>query len=106
MSDVLVKICAEKRAEIAANKRLHPPGALAQAVKRVPPPRGFLKALETAAAAGRPGLIAEIKMASPSGGMIRPDFDPAALARAYERGGGTRFTACANAPGGCSRLLA
>jgi len=97
-SDVLVKICAEKRIEIAANKRLHPPGALAQAVKRLPPPRGFLKALETAAAAGHPGLIAEIKMASPSGGMIRPDFDPAALARAYERGGATCLSVLTDEP--------
>ncbi|MGB8183319.1 MAG: indole-3-glycerol phosphate synthase TrpC [Stellaceae bacterium] len=98
MSDVLVKICAEKRVEIAANKRLHPPGALAQALKRLPPPRGFLKALETAAASGRPGLIAEIKMASPSGGVIRPDFDPAALACAYERGGATCLSVLTDEP--------
>ncbi len=98
MSDVLTNICAEKRAEIAANKRLHPAGALAHAVKRLPPPRGFIAALEAAATGGRYGLIAEIKMASPSGGMIRPDFDPAALARAYERGGATCLSVLTDEP--------
>jgi indole-3-glycerol phosphate synthase len=98
MTDVLAKICAEKRTEIAINKRAHPPGALAQAIKRLPPPRGFIAALDAAVKAGRYGLIAELKVASPSGGMIRPDFDPAALARAYERGGATCLSVLTDEP--------
>ncbi len=98
MSDVLATICAGKREEIARAKRAHPPRELALAAKRVAPPRGFIAALETAVKAGRYGLIAEIKMASPSGGMIRPDFDPADLARAYERAGAACLSVLTDEP--------
>jgi indole-3-glycerol phosphate synthase len=98
VSDVLAKICAEKRSEIARAKRAHPIGELVQAARRLPPPRGFIAALEAAVNSGRYGLIAEIKMASPSGGMIRPNFDPAALARAYERGGAACLSVLTDEP--------
>ncbi len=86
--DVLVRICANTRAEIAARKAKTPVEALRQTIAhRADEPRGFGAALKDATVRGKYGLIAEIKKASPSGGLIRPDFDPAALARAYKEGG-------------------
>jgi indole-3-glycerol phosphate synthase len=90
MSDVLAKICADKREHIAARKRAIGPSeiiAAAEGRNRIDPPRGFAKRLEQVVAAGKFGLIAEIKRASPSKGLIRADFDPPALARAYREGG-------------------
>jgi indole-3-glycerol phosphate synthase len=87
MSDVLTRICDGKRVEIARAKAARPFGEVEQAAKAASKPRGFLSALEHAVKAGRYGLIAEIKKASPSAGLIRADFDPAALARAYAQGG-------------------
>lgn len=89
MSDVLARICSEKRKAIAAAKARFPLPSLVRAARQAAPPRGFIAALERALAAGRYGLIAEIKRASPSCGLIRADFDPAALARAYAKGGAT-----------------
>ena len=86
MADILAQICADKQAEVAARKARRPIAALADAVAAAPPPRGFAAALSAAAVSGY-GLIAEIKKASPSKGLIRGDFDPPALARAYRDGG-------------------
>jgi indole-3-glycerol phosphate synthase len=90
MPDVLVQICTDVRAEVAARKARRSVDALRQEIaSRHDATRGFGYALKQASAAGRYGLIAEIKKASPSGGLIRPDFDPPSLARAYEAGGAT-----------------
>jgi indole-3-glycerol phosphate synthase len=88
--DVLARISVDVRADVAARKTVRSIDALRQEIaSRHDPTRGFGYALKQTAAAGRYGLIGEIKRASPSGGLIRPDFDPPSLARAYEAGGAT-----------------
>jgi indole-3-glycerol phosphate synthase len=89
MSDVLARIEAYKRLEIAAAKARIAPREIERRAREAPPPRGFAAAIERHLAADRPALIAEIKKASPSKGLIRVDFDPPALARAYAEGGAT-----------------
>ena len=89
MSDVLARICVDKRAQIARAKAAVSEASLSAGLAAVAPIRPFAAALERHLAAGRYGLIAEIKKASPSAGLIREDFDPAALARAYAAGGAT-----------------
>ena len=87
MSDILQKILATKAEEIAAGKRARPYAEVAAAARAAPPPRDFEAALRAKIAAGRAAVIAEIKKASPSRGVLRERFDPPAIAQSYEAGG-------------------
>ena len=98
MSDVLAEICAEKRAYISHAKAARSQAQLLADISQAPPARKFAAALEGHLGEGRYGLIAEIKKASPSAGLIRDDFEPRALARAYAAGGASCLSVLTDAP--------
>lgn len=95
MSDILSEICETKRGEIAAARNQTPEAQLQDRLASIDPPRDFLAALQAAPGIG---LIAEVKKASPSAGLIREDFDPVAIARTYEAAGAACISCLTDEP--------
>ncbi|QCO67052.2 indole-3-glycerol phosphate synthase TrpC [Luteimonas yindakuii] len=89
MTDILERILQRKHEEVAERRQVRPMDELRERAPGAPAPRGFAQAIERTIAAGRPAVIAEVKKASPSKGVIRADFQPAAIARSYAEAGAT-----------------
>lgn len=109
MADILQEIEASKREEISAAKAIVSEAEIRRRAESAQPTRGFLSSIRERLEAGRPALIAEIKKASPSKGLIREAFDPAEIARAYQEGGATCLSVLTDTPffqGGRGDLLA
>ncbi len=98
MTTILDDIKDYKLDEVSASKKATPPSEVEQAAHQASPPRGFARALQSAQREGRYGLIAEIKKASPSKGLIREDFNPPELARAYAQGGAVCLSVLTDTP--------
>ena len=98
MSDILARICADKRAEVERRKAARSQDEIERDAAEAPPPRGFAAALGASVERSGLALIAEIKKASPSRGLIRADFDPPALARAYKQGGASCLSVLTDRP--------
>jgi indole-3-glycerol phosphate synthase len=98
MSDILEQIAAYKRVDVAARKAARTQDRVEAAAQAADAPRGFVRSLKNHYAPGRLALIAEIKKASPSKGLIRADFDPPAHARAYEAGGAACLSILTDGP--------
>jgi len=109
MSDVLQRICADTRKAVASRKETSPLAEVERRASAADAPRGFARALTSAAASAGYGLICEIKKASPSKGLIRADFDPSSLAEAYAVGGATCLSVLTDRPyfqGAAAHLVA